>query len=73
MGDLRGLTDAELARTIERLRNPIPGGKVEAAVEFGVDVTLLMEQIKLSPGERARRMHELARTAESVRGAARKR
>jgi hypothetical protein len=46
---------------------------VEAAREFGVDVTLLIEQLKLSPAERARRMHALARAAGSVRGAARKR
>ena len=55
---------------MERLQNPIPGGKVEAAREFGVDLTLLMEQLKVSPAERARRMHALAQTAESVRGAA---
>ena len=69
----RPLTGAVLARAIERLQNPACGGKVEAAKEFGVDVTLLIEQIKLSPAERARRMHELAQTAESLRGITRKR
>ena len=59
-----------LARAIERLLNPIPSGKVEAAQAFGVDVTLLIEQIKLSTSERARRMHVLAQAAESVRGKA---
>ena len=63
---LRPLTDEALARVIKRLRNPKPGGKVEAAREFGVDVTLLIEQIKLSPADRADRMHSLAVTAESV-------
>ena len=43
-----------------------------AAREFGIDVTLMIEQIKLSTAERARRMHALAQTAESVRGTARK-
>lgn len=66
------LTDEALARVIERLRNPKPGGKVEAASQFGVDVTLLIEQLKLSPAERARRMHSLAVAAESARGAATK-
>lgn len=65
--------ETRLARTLERLRNPIPGGKVEAAKKFGVDVTLLIEQLKLSPAERAERMHELAQAAESVRGVARQR
>ena len=72
MDTLRKLTDSELARAIERLQNPIHGGKIEAAKEFGIDVTLLVEQIKLSPAERARRMHSLAQSAESVRGSARK-
>ena len=61
-----------MARAIERLRNPKPGGKVEAASQFGIDVTLLIEQLKLSPAERAHRMHCLAVTAESVRHAAAK-
>lgn len=61
-----------LERIIDRLRNPKPGGKVEAACQFGVDVTLLIEQIKLSPADRARRMHSLAAAAESLRGSAKK-
>ena len=64
------LTGSELARAIERLRNPIHGGKIEAAQKSGIDVTLLVEHIKLSPAERARRMSSLAQSAESVRGAA---
>lgn len=69
---LTALREAQLARTIERLRNPVPGGKAEAAVRFGIDVTLLIEQLKLEPAERARRMHSLAQAAEGARGAARK-
>ena len=69
---MRQLTGVELARAIERLRNPAAGSKIEAAKEFGIDVSLLIEQIKLSPAERSRRMHGLSQSAESVRGAARK-
>lgn len=72
MPDLLQLTGPDLARAVDRLQNPIPGGKVEAARNFGVDLTLLVEQIQLSPAERARRMHALAQTAEAMRGAARK-
>jgi hypothetical protein len=54
------LTGEKLARALERLRNPKAGGKVEAAKRFGVDLTLLMEQVGLSPADRARRMHGLA-------------
>ena len=69
---LRKLTGSELARAIECLRNPIHGGNIEAAKKFGIDVTLLIEQIKLSPAERACGKHSLVRSAESVRGTARK-
>ncbi len=71
MDALRPLTGDELARVLERLRNPKPGGKLEAAKHFGVDISLLMEQVRLSPADRARRMHDLALAAESARGAAR--
>lgn len=70
MDVLRPLTGAELRRAISRLQNPRPGGKIAAAKEFGVDLTLLIEQIQLTPSERARRMHALVQAAESVRGAA---
>ena len=73
MDVLLPLTGPALARAIARLQDPKPGGKVEAARDFGVDLTLLIEQIKLSPGERALRMHSLAQAAEAVRGAAGKR
>ncbi len=72
MDVLRPLTSEKLARAVERLRNPKPGGKVEAARRFGVDLTLMIEQVRLSPADRARRMHSLALAAETVRGAATK-
>ena len=46
---------------------------MEAARDFGVDLTLLVEQIQLSPAERARRMHSLAESVEALRGIAGKR
>lgn len=72
MPDLHQLSGPNLARALHRLQNPIPGGKIAAAKDFGIDLTLLAEQIQLSPAERARRMHALAQTAEAMRGAARK-
>lgn len=73
MGTLRRLSETELSRAIDRLLHPIPGGKVEAAKKFGVDVTLLIEQLRLTPAERARRMHALAQSVDSLRGKAVKR
>lgn len=46
---------------------------MEAAKSFGVDISILVEQLKLSPAERARRMHLLAQSAEALRGRARRR
>ena len=72
MKELRALTSDEFTLAASRLRNPAPGGRIEAAKKFGVDMTLLIEQLRLEPGERARRLHDLAQTAERVRGAARR-
>lgn len=72
MKEWRALTPGELARAEERLRNPRPGSRIEAAQRFGVDLTLLIERLRLSPAERVRRMHQAAEAAEQVRGAARR-
>ena len=71
MREWRALTAGQLARAEERLRNPRAGSRIEAAQRFGVDLTLLIEQLRLSPPERVRRMHEAAQAAERVRGVAR--
>jgi len=60
-----------LARAEDRLRHPRPGSRIEAAQKFGVDLTLLIEKLRLTPAERVRRMHDAANAAEQVRGAAR--
>ena len=73
MRELRALTPEELARAEARLLNPAPGSRIEAAKKFGIDLTLLISQLRLTPAERARQMHEVCQVAESVRGAARKR
>jgi hypothetical protein len=64
-------TPDRLARAEDRLRHPRPGSRIGAAQEFGVDLTLLIEKLRLSPEERVRWMHDAANAAEQVRGAAR--
>ena len=74
MRELRALTSEELARAEARLLNPAPGSRIEgAAQKFGIDLTLLISHLRLTPAERARQMHEVCQLAESVRGAGRKR
>jgi hypothetical protein len=64
-------TPDRLAQAEDRLRHPRPGSRIEAAQNFGVDLTLLIEKLRLSPEERVGRMHDAANAAEQVRGAAR--
>ncbi|MGA3079275.1 MAG: hypothetical protein ABSG56_37045 [Bryobacteraceae bacterium] len=73
MRELRALTPEELARAEDRLRNPAPGSRIEAAKKFGIDLTLLIGQLRLTPAERVARMLEVSRIAQSVRGTARRR
>lgn len=36
----------------EKLLNPRPGSKIAAAKEFGIDLTLVVSQLRLTPQER---------------------
>jgi hypothetical protein len=71
--ELRSLTPEQLARAEQRLRHPAPGSKIEAAQKFGIDLTLMIGKLRLSPAERVRKMHEATEAAAQVRGAARRR
>jgi len=46
-----------LEKSIERLRHPAPGSRIEAARDFGIDLNLLIANLRLTPGERVSRMH----------------
>jgi hypothetical protein len=68
---LRALTDDEFNRAAEYLRNPPPGSNAVAARLFGIDLTLVIGQLRLSPAERVQRMLEACETASKLRGLAR--
>jgi len=72
MAVLKAHEGEALERALERLRNPAPGSKIAAARDFGIDLTLLMGTLKLSPAERATRMLAACNDAAKVRGAASK-
>lgn len=38
----------------ERLLNPKPGSRIAAARDYGIDLTLLVENLRLTPAERLR-------------------
>jgi hypothetical protein len=71
--ELRALTPEEFERAAERLRNPRPGSRIESAKKYGVDLTLLIEQLRRSPAQRVEMQESVSNELERVRGAARKR
>ncbi len=48
-------------KTEEWLLNPPPGSKAAAAKEFGIDLTLLLRNLRLTPQERAENLQSLMR------------
>lgn len=73
MRELRALTPEEFARAQSRLRHPKPGSRIEAAKQYGIDLTLLIEQLRLAPADRVRELETASTELENVRGIARKR
>ena len=54
----------------QRLRQPPPGSAIETARDFGVDLTLLIERLRLTPDERVRGLQQAMITLSQIRGAA---
>jgi len=71
--ELRPLSPEQLARAEYRLSHPPPGSRIEAAKKYGIDLTLLVEQLRLTPAERARKLESASTALERVRGTARRR
>ena len=62
-GDMRtcgqiNMTAQREKHALELIHNPPPGSALAAAKEFGVDLTLLISTLRLSPAERARALSE---------------
>lgn len=61
-----------MTRAEEKLLTPSPGGRIEAARAHGVDLTLLVERLRLSPEDRVRDLQRAAAGLEAMRGRARR-
>jgi hypothetical protein len=72
MKELRALTPQELAVAEERLWHPAPGSRTAAAKEYGIDLSLLARQLRLSPDQRVRDMEQACRQMLQILGAARR-
>ena len=70
---LRQMSPQQLIQAESRLLHPAAGSRIEAAKLHGVDLTLLVEQLRLTPADRAKKLENAATALESVRGAARRR
>ena len=73
MKTLEALTGAALAIAEQRLLNPEPGSMIAEAKEYGVDTTLLISQLRLTPDERAQKLQRVATALRKIRGAVRER
>jgi hypothetical protein len=73
MDELTRLNPERLARAEEWLRNPPPGSRAAAAREFGIDLTLLIAQLRRMPEERLRDLENSANSLGPLRGILRRR
>jgi len=66
------MTSDERDALIEMINNPPRGSRLAAARDFGVDLSLLVSSLELTPTERARRFSAAASFFDSVRVIVRK-
>jgi hypothetical protein len=63
------MTSEEQKRLWELIQNPPPGSKIEAAKDFGIDLTLNLRLLQLTPTERAEQMGQALEFAMEMRRA----
>jgi hypothetical protein len=57
----------EEQRLYELVQNPPPGSTIEAAKAYGVDLTLILRRLKLTPTERVLEMEQAMQLVEEMR------
>lgn len=67
---MSAMTPEQQKLAYELIANPLPGGKLAEAKEYGIDLTLLVENLKLTPTERARKADAGAESLRALRAAA---
>ena len=56
----------------EQLRNPPPDSAIARARDFGIDLTLLIERLQLTPEERVLRLQQAMTAFDQIRGIGKK-
>ena len=64
------MTREEPEHLYQLIQNPAPGSKLEAARDYGIDMTLNLRSLTCSPSERFREMEAALEFAEALRDAA---
>ena len=60
---------SESERFLELVANPPPGSKIEAAIKFGVDLSLNIRSLQLTPAERVLDIERALRLVEALQKA----
>jgi len=58
------MSPEEHKKLYELIQNPPPGSKMAAAKELGIDLTLLLHNLTLTPTQRAQEIEAALRSAE---------
>jgi hypothetical protein len=63
------MKSSERDRLFELVANPPPGSKIESAKKYGVDLTVNVRKLLLTPTERVREIENALRFAEDLQTA----
>jgi hypothetical protein len=66
------MTRKEHERLYALISNPPPGSEIAAAKEFGIDLSLTLRSLTMTPTERSRAMEDALRLIEAIESAARR-
>jgi len=69
---MRQLTDEQVEKARQLILNPPPNSKIAAAKEFGIDLTLLLRKLRLTPEQRLDELQQTMESFEEFRREARK-
>lgn len=61
------MTPKQRKLAYELITNPPPGSDIAAAKEYGIDLTLLVENLDLTVAERLRKLYSVATFLEKMR------